>query len=352
MKCRYSCRIYRSGTESVKKMIYEKMIETENSDLMQTAWEEYRHALTEYIRDGIESYYRRAHLAKQGKLRDRDFALREGATLELKPVVAIWGAGRCNDLDLQMLAPYVRFVLIDRDLEATECARMRFGFSKQQCRCVDLGFWEIYEEEERFFETLVPEADDLHLSEYLRQVMTSVVEQQPAFEQYEGAFDFSVVCGLASQLNARFAGLLQFYQKDLRNLPRTVAVMKEMNVQAARRLMEAVMTTTKAAVFTANEIYAASPAREERLAGYAQIWSEEWEQILDAQTPDNALPKDVEGITCQVAGSREFGLQLLRAQEADMLRIRHRSGLVWPFSNEKYYFMDVLTAYCINKEIK
>ena len=327
-------------------MIYEKMIETENSDPMQSAWDEYRHALTEYIWDGIESYYRRAHLAEKGMLRDQDFSMHVDEPLELRPVVAIWGAGRCNDLDLQMLAPYVRFVLIDRDLDAAECARMRFGFSKQHCRCVDLGFWEIYEEEERFFETLLPDADDLHLSEYLRQVLTSVVELQPELAEFEGAFDFSVVCGLASQLNARFAGLLQCYQKNPRNLPRTMAMMKEMNVQAARRLMEAVMTTTKAAIFTANEIYAAPPAREERLAGYAQIWSEEWEQILDAQTPDNTFPKDVEGITCQVAGSREFGLQLMRAQEAGMLTVRHRSGLVWPFSNEKYYFMDVLTAYC------
>ena len=46
---------------------------------------------------------------------------------------------------------------------------------------MDLRFWEIYEEEERFFETLLANGDDLHLSEYLRQVMESVAEQQPTF---------------------------------------------------------------------------------------------------------------------------------------------------------------------------
>ena len=328
------------------------MIETENSDPMQSAWDEYRHALTEYIWDGIENYYRRAHLAEKGMLRDQDFSMHVDEPLELRPVVAIWGAGRCNDLDLQMLAPYVRFVLIDRDLDAAECARMRFGFSKQHCRCVDLGFWEIYEEEERFFETLLPDADDLHLSEYLRQVLTSVVELQPELAEFEGAFDLSVVCGLASQLNARFAGLLQLYGKDLRRLPRTAAMMKEMNVQAAGRLMDAIMVTTSGAVFAANEIYAALPAREERLAEYAQIWTEEWEQLLTAKTETQILPEDVEGITCQVAGSREFELHLMQAQKAGKLVFRHRSGCVWPFSEEKYYFMDVLTAYFINKEIK
>ena len=43
-------------------------------------------------------------------------------------------------------------------------------------------------------------------------------------------------------------------------------MMKEMNVQAAGRLMDAIMVTTSGAVFAANEIYAALPAREERLA--------------------------------------------------------------------------------------
>lgn len=328
------------------------MIETENSDPMRTAWTDYRQTLTSYVLEGIESYYRRAHLTRQGKLRDQAFTLEADVPLEAKPVVAIWGAGRCNDLDLEMLAPYVRFVLIDRTMEDIQAARARYGLSEAQCVCVDLRFWEIYEEEERFFETLLANGDDLHLSEYLRQVMESVAEQQPTFAGYEKAFDFSVVCGLASQLNARFAGLLQLYGKDLRRLPRTAAMMKEMNVQAAGRLMDAIMVTTSGAVFAANEIYAALPAREERLAEYAQIWTEEWEQLLTAKTETQILPEDVEGITCQVAGSREFELHLMQAQKAGKLVFRHRSGCVWPFSEEKYYFMDVLTAYFINKEIK
>ena len=54
-----------------------------------------------------------------------------------------------------MLAPYVRFVLIDRTMEDIQAARARYGLSEAQCVCVDLRFWEIYEEEERFFETLL-----------------------------------------------------------------------------------------------------------------------------------------------------------------------------------------------------
>ena len=349
--CRKLCGFYICEESVLETMIYEKMIETENSDPRYQIWSEYRQALTAYILDGIESYYRREHLAKQRKLRDCQFVLDKDVPLEKKPVVAIWGAGRCNDLDLQMLAPYVRFVLIDRTMKDIQTARQRYGLSEVQCACVDLKFWEIYEEEEQFFETLLVDANDLHLSEYLRQVMESVVEQNPEFAEFEHAFDFSVVCGLASQLNARFAGMLDIYGKDLQKLPRTVAVMKEMNMLAARRLTDAIITTTNQAVFAANEIYAASPVRKDRLADYAEIWTEEWEHILMVQKEDQDLPEDVEGITCQVAGSREFELYLMRKQKEGRLVFRHRSGIVWPFSAEKYYFMDVLTAYFVNKEI-
>ena len=61
-------------------MIYEKMIETENSDPMRTAWTDYRQTLTSYVLEGIESYYRRAHLARQGKLRDQAFYFGGGCT--------------------------------------------------------------------------------------------------------------------------------------------------------------------------------------------------------------------------------------------------------------------------------
>ena len=129
-------------------------------------------------------------------------------------------------------------------------------------------------------------------------------------------------------------------------------MMKEMNEQAAGRFMDAIMVTTSGADIAANEIYAALPAREGRLAEYAQIWTEECEQLLTAKTATQILPEDVEGITCQVAGSREFALHLMQAQKAGKLVFRHRSVCVWPFSEEKYNFMDVLTAYFINKEIK
>ena len=333
-------------------MIYERMIKTENSDSMRDQWSEYRQALTEYIRDGIESYYRREYLSQEGLLRDHTFRLQEGIPSGKKPVVAVWGAGGCNDLDLPVLAPYVDFVLIDRDVDAMRNAAKRFGFTEGQCQCVDVGFWEIYEEEERFFDALLDEADDLHLSEYLRQLMDSVLKQEMIASAYENAFDFSIVCGIASQLNARFVGLLQGHGKDLKSLPRTVAVMQEMNVAAEKRLYRAVEFMTRCAVFTANEMCAAKPEAHTRMQEYAQIWSEEWERLLVTQAVEQGIPMEMDGITCEVAGSREFIEEILKAQQAGVLKIRHRKGMVWPFSAEKHYFMDVLTVYFVNKENK
>ena len=333
-------------------MIYEKMIETENSDMRRHAWTGYRRALTEYVKDETESYFRREHLADQGKLRDGKFSLDEYLEGKNKPVMAIWGAGRCNDLDLGMLAPYVDFVLIDRDVDAIRMAKKRYGFSDEQCQCIDLGFWEIFEEEERFFETLLAEADDMHLSEYLRQLKASIVKPQIEELQYRDAFDFSVVCGVASQLNTRFAGLLDCYGKDLQDFPATVEVLQEMNKQAAAYLFDSVAQTTKYAMFTANEMCAAKPEQDRVLSEYAQIWTEEWEQIVSMQKADETGNPEAEEKKCRVAGSREFCQEIKHARDCGILEIRHRCGMVWPFSEEKHFFMDVLTAYFINKKTK
>lgn len=333
-------------------MIFDKMIETENSDPVRELWTSYRSEMTSYVRDGIENVYRHRHLMEQGKRRDPDFTLEGYLPFQQKPIVAIWGAGRCNDLDLSSLVPYVNFVLIDRDVEAVQDVKRRYGFSDVQCVCTDLGFWEIYEEEERFFETLLPDADDLHLSEYLRQLMESIEKQPSEYDKYRGVFDFSVICGVASQLNARFAGLLFAYGKKFDAYPETVSVLSEMNARASARLFNAVTQTTKLAFFTANEMCAANPERAGMLEEYAQMWTEEWEFVLAARGSEPLKKSDTEGICCQIAGSREFRELISKAHDDGILQICHRDGKIWPFSKEKYYFMDVLTACFVNKETK
>lgn len=325
-------------------MIYEKMIQTENSDSMRTAWTEYRENLTGYVYDCVEDYYRRAYLAASGKLRAHTFSLSQYlADTDTKPVIAIWGAGRCNDIDLKRLAEIAKLVLIDREIEWIEQAKKRYFLTDEQCVCVDVGFWEIYEEEERYFEKLLSQREDEHLSLYLKQLVDSIQEQEPEYLEYGNLFDFSVVCGVASQLNARFAALLHIYETDMHVYPKTVETLRWMNQQASEKLFDAVTETTKKLVICANELYADQPQKADVLSEYANQWTEDWEMRL--HTKEIKSSDDF----CQVVGSREFIQEIERAQREGSLEIRHRCGMVWPFSQDTCYLMDVLTAQFVNK---
>ena len=60
-----------------------------------------------------------------------------------KPVLAIWGAGRSNDIDLARLAERFKLVLIDRDAEGLAQACKTYGLEETDAICVDLPFWNV-----------------------------------------------------------------------------------------------------------------------------------------------------------------------------------------------------------------
>ncbi len=329
-------------------MQYEKMIKTEDSAQMYDAWASYRKDLTAYISDRVDDYYRRKHLLQTGKLRDKSFSMETVLEkLGEKPVVAIWGAGNCSDLDLHNLSRFARLVLIDREVDRIIQARNRYGLSERECQCVDLGFWEIYEEEEQWFASLLKQnADEEHLAQYLNRIEQSVLKQQADCLKTSGLFDFSVTVGLASQLNARFWGLLHIYGRNIQSMPRVKEALMHMNMAAAGRLYDAVIATTKHAVFCGNELCFAECEQQETLSDMAAGWSDSCEEALYRGACLKATDQ------CEVAGSREF-LQILEAGiEQGETRIAHRRGMVWPFSPEKYYFMDVLMLEFVNKKTR
>lgn len=333
-------------------MIYEKLVETENSDCMRETWRAYRQWMTEYVRSGMEQFYHRRYLAENKKLRAADFTLERYLEGERRPVAAVWGAGRCNDLELATLSRYADLVLIDRETDWTLQARERAGLTEAQCRCVNLDFWEIYEEEEQHFEKLLMEADDSHMAAYLQQVTQSVAASGTEAVNGDALFDFSIVCGLASQLNGRFTGLFQAYGLEVQKYPHTVSALQAMYEQAADALFEAVRTTTKFAVFAANELYAVPAAKDDVVQADIEQYDAEWEELLATQDMGMAVEDWPTGKLCHVAGSREFLQRIAQAWQENRLAIGHRCGRIWPFSDEKHYFMDVLTAYFINKKTK
>lgn len=334
------------------RMIYEKMVETENSDCMRETWAAYREWMTEYVRFGMEQYYHRRYLTENKKLRDADFTLEQYLETGRRPVAAVWGAGRCNDLELETLSRYADLVLIDRETDWTMQARERAGLTEAQCRCVNLDFWEIYEEEEQHFEKLLMEADDSHMASYLQQVTQSVAASGPVAMAGEDLFDFSVVCGLASQLNGRFTGLFQAYGLDVQKYPRTASALQEMYAQGADALFGAVRATTRIAMFTANELYAFPAAEDDVVEADIERYDAEWEELLGTQAMGMSAEEWQTRKLCHVVGSREFLLRIEQAWQESTLAMKHRCGRIWPFSDKKHYFMDVLTAYFINKKTK
>lgn len=323
-------------------MLYDQMVKSENSDPVRDLWRPYREMMTQYVCGRIEDSYRRTYLAGQSKRKADDFSLEQVlAETGEKPVVAVWGAGRCNDLDIHTLAGISRLVLIDRETAWTEAAREQYGLNREQCVCADMGFWDISEEEERYFERLLAGgADDGHLAAYLRQL--SVCEQAESSAVSCGRFDYSVCLGLASQLNARFAGLMHIYKKDFADYPETESVLREMNACASGRLLRMIAETTGKAVILANELYAGTAERAAALSAAAQEWTAQGEETVLC---GGHLPA---ADACRIAGSREF-LQEVECYVADgRFSVVHRSGAVWPFVPERYFFMDVMTA-SVNK---
>ena len=344
-KC--NCRMFVVSFKG-EKMRYEKLIATEDTTQMYEAWADYRNQLTCLVYECVDNYYRKSYLSRAGKLRDDEFCLdKELEIAGQRPVIAIWGAGNCSDLDLRQLSRIAKLVLIDRELERTKRARDRYGLSETECQCIDLGFWEVYEEEERFFADLLEHgADDAHLAQYLSSLERTMVMQKEDMKGIEKLFDFSVVAGLASQLNARFAALLHIYGRNVKTMPFVTDSLNQMNESAAYQLYKMIRLTTRNACFCCNELLAGGADKEAEFLEMVKNRSEIYEEAFTNGGNCNVSER------CTVAGSREFLRVIEEGNRIEEIKMMHRAGLIWPFTTEKHYFMDVLMFEIINKKNK
>lgn len=198
--------------------MYFEMIKTEDTDSQYDNWKTYRDDLTKFIME-------EARLCM-----DEDYDYAE------KKVLAIFGAGGCNDIDIKRLSEHFRLVLIDRDIEKINYARNRFGINEQDCICVDLKFWDIEDHDYVIFEELLQEQNISELEKYLTHITeTMVVHSYKDLPK----FDISVVVSIASQLNVRFAALAEHYGYDIEE------ILRPMNQIAVKRMMVAARKMTK-----------------------------------------------------------------------------------------------------------
>ena len=230
-----------------------------------------------------------------------------------KPVLAIWGAGRSNDIDLARLAERFKLVLIDRDAEGLAQACKAYGLEETDAICVDLPFWNVELETYEMFEALLAEGEEAEIViEHLKQV---------AFDNSHRVLpeiDYSVCVGLHSQLNARFAGLLYMYREnyDEEEL--------QMIENAIRALNEAAVTRTNDVIYMLTE----------KLMVFGLEWAvvnesamEQWEKLV---------PEDIEGalqLRHDIGMHKDFDI-----------RIEAERRLFWPFAWKKGYVMELLAV--------
>lgn len=237
-----------------------------------------------------------------------------------KPVLAIWGAGRSNDIDLARLAERFKLVLIDRDAEGLAQACKAYGLEETDAICVDLPFWNVELETYEMFEALLAEGEEAEIViEHLKQVAFD--NSHRVLPDIRRRFDYSVCVGLHSQLNARFAGLLYMYREnyDEEEL--------QMIENAIRALNEAAVTRTNDVIYMLTE----------KLMVFGLEWAVVNEFAMDQW--ENLVPEDIEGalqLRHDIGMHKDFDI-----------RIEAERRLFWPFAwkeRKKGYVMELLAV--------
>ena len=237
-----------------------------------------------------------------------------------KPVLAIWGAGRSNDIDLARLAERFKLVLIDRDAEGLVQACKTYGLEETDVICVDLPFWNVELETYEMFEALLAEGEEAEIViEHLKQVAFD--NSHRVLPDIGRRFDYSVCVGLHSQLNARFAGLLYMY---LENYDEEELQMIE---NAIRALNEAAVTRTNDVIYMLTE----------KLMVFGLEWAVVNESAMDQW--EKFVPEDIEGalqLRHDIGMHKDFDI-----------RIEAERRLFWPFAwkeRKKGYVMELLAV--------
>ena len=331
-------------------MDYYKMIASENTDSMYEKWSEYRNELTDYIIEGIEHLHIRRKLADTGKRRIYGEYNIETIVAEKvsRPTLAIWGAGGCNDIDIVRLAKYFKLILIDYNVDMIKSARDRFGLTEDECLCVDLHFWDISDEDYLMYEALLRDRAKVEeISDFLNELSDKI--HMPDYESLP-KFDYSVVVGLASQLNSRFAAILHMmmYEAQSENDDTSATIYSrdelsmlqkavlQLNRVAVNCLLDAVMTMTKHGFVTGHELYTVSADEETDVRNQIGSMNETAEISMIEGNCDFVMPEH----RSTISGNDVFeeNVRNLVNNEKELIVVNNQA-MLWPFADGKSYLM-------------
>ncbi len=297
-----------------ENMNYSNMIKTEETDSRYEDWKEYRQELTEYISDALEK------------------------NVKKNSWVAIWGAGGCNDIEIKELAKSYKLLLIDQDLEKLIKVRESLGLDHENCKVADVGFWSIDDEVYKMFEALLLDgASGDEIERYIRDVVEHVPD---AINLEKYSVDCSVLVGLTSQLNARFAALLYMHRQRLshEDMERLLKIISEMNALATKRLYISMRQITRGVVITGYETKGCYTLNE------AQTECQELMSLFEVGVDGGYYLSGNEMGYIKVAGNECWHNIIYKTIIMDKLEDLGRCMvLCWPFLEEKYYPMLMVT---------
>lgn len=295
-------------------MKYSNMIKTEDTDIQYQAWGEYRQELTEYI-----SSYLKDSCSKNSW-------------------IAIWGAGGCNDIEISELAKDYRLLLIDQDVNKLCQVRNRLGLDSESCKVADVGFWSITDDDYEMFQALLLDGADFY---ELESFMTDLASKMsPAINLGNYSVEGSVVVGLASQLNARFAALLHINKDKISHIPmeKILQLLNDLNRIAMERLYISVRQLTKNIIISGYEVESCYDLSQ------CKAVSNRIETAFEEGVYGGLFLSGDEEAMIKVAGNEFWHRILYKAIIMGMLEDAGRCQIInWPFTQDKYYPMLMVT---------
>ncbi len=299
-------------------MQYLDMIKQENTDTKYHAWSDYRKELTDYITKAL------APNIKKGSW------------------IAIWGAGGCNDIDILTLAKDYKLLLIDQDVEKLSQVRNNLGLSPDLCKVVDVGFWSITDDDYEMFQALLMDGADISDIEKYFQDLIENMPEPINLSKYK--VECSIAIGLASQLNARFAAMLQLNKNSIKHLDisRINALLNHMNSLAAERLYISIRQLTANMLITG---YEADVCYNQADAGLSK---EKLEAVFDSGTNGGKFLSGNEKNHIKIAGNEYWHNIIYKTILMDKLEDIGSCRIInWPFSENKIYNMLMVSLICV-----
>ena len=291
-------------------MNYSNMIKTENTNSMYELWKPYRKNMTSYIQEVLASNCKK------------------------NSWVAIWGAGGCNDIEISELANNYRLILIDRDIEELKAVRDRYGLSSDICKVVDVGFWNITDEDYEMFQALLMDGASLEdIENFFNDLIKNML---PPIDLNDFSVECSVVVGLTSQLNARFAALLHVHKDKIPHIEmeRVLELLNNLNRLATDRLFISLRQITNKIIISGYET--CTCYSNEELA----ITRKQLESCFEEGKEGGSFLSGEEASLIKVAGNEYWhkllykGILMDKLEEVGMCQI-----IDWRFTESKSYPM-------------